>query len=157
MFVRPTQLIPLDDAGNPIQDDEKPQRSRLSRYYLLNKINWIAKNRCIYSIVGYDCNALKFYILFINIQIACDINIIVLITAILTNNHLYLIACLYHSFDILLFNRNLICAYLLNLYLKKTNQQKLHLPKCLLHKIVQVPFVRWPVHVQQREYHVYQH
>lgn len=31
MFVRPTNLIPLDDAGNPIQDDERPQRSRLSR------------------------------------------------------------------------------------------------------------------------------
>lgn len=33
MFVRPTQLILLDDAGNPILEtsDEKPQRSRLSR------------------------------------------------------------------------------------------------------------------------------
>ncbi|XP_031635957.1 dynactin subunit 1 isoform X2 [Contarinia nasturtii] len=32
MFVRPTQLVPLDDAGNPIQEaaEEKPQRSRLS-------------------------------------------------------------------------------------------------------------------------------
>lgn len=34
MFVRPTQCIPLDDDGNAIQEapEEKPARSRLSRY-----------------------------------------------------------------------------------------------------------------------------
>lgn len=34
MFVRPTQLIPIDDTGNPIEATVAPEkpRSRLSRY-----------------------------------------------------------------------------------------------------------------------------
>lgn len=39
MFVRPTQLVQLDEAGNPIEEipspDEKP-RSRLSRLVQFN-------------------------------------------------------------------------------------------------------------------------
>lgn len=41
MFVRPTQLILLDDAGNPVEEaaaDEKPRTSRLSRY--LTRMNF---------------------------------------------------------------------------------------------------------------------
>lgn len=46
MFVRPTQLTLLDDGGNPVSaetasPEEKQPRSRLSRYFIDNRLVYL--------------------------------------------------------------------------------------------------------------------
>lgn len=52
MFVRPTQLVQLDEAGNPIEEvtspEEKP-RSRLSRLVAFNYILKKKKKQIVLS------------------------------------------------------------------------------------------------------------